>query len=111
METVKGLYTDVNPLYMKAMVNLTKADIEVLLLAQFILINKSETKGRTIPFGYDLVNRLARAFSIKMSKQKYTKAISNLITNDLFVEHKEDTVTLTDYFDYISFEGLIGEEE
>ena len=111
MKTVKGLYTDVNPLYMKAMVNLTKADIEVLLLAQFILINKSETKGRTIPFGYDLVNRLARAFSIKMSKQKYTKAISNLITNDLFVEHKEDTVTFTDYFDYISFEGLIGEEE
>lgn len=111
METVKGLYTDVNPLYMKAMVNLTKADIEVLLLAQFILINKSETKGRTIPFGYDLVNRLARAFSIKMSKQKYTKSIKELITNELFIKHEKDTITLGEYFDYISFEGLVGEEE
>lgn len=111
METVKGLYTDVNPLYMKAMVNLTKADIEVLLLAQFILINKSETKGRTIPFGYALVSRLARSFSIKMSKQKYTKSIKELITNGLFIKHEEDTITLGEYFDYISFEGLVGEEE
>ena len=68
METVKGLYTDVNPLYMKAMVNLSKADIEVLLLAQFILINKSESKGRTIPFGYALVSRLARAFSVRVPR-------------------------------------------
>lgn len=111
METVKGLYTDVNPLYMKAMVNLSKADIEVLLLAQFILINKSETKGRTIPFGYDLVSRLARSFSIKMSKQKYTKSIKELITNELFIKHEKDTITLGEYFDYISFEGLVGEEE
>ena len=112
MEPVKGLYTDVTPKYINTMYNLNPYGLKLLLLAQFILVNKTEDHTRIIKFSYPLVQSLGSICGLDISKIGYTRGLKELIDKEVLVKvDNKDLYSVCPAFDYISMEEIIEDAE
>lgn len=108
--TFKGLFIDVNPIYIKGVLSLSKSGLEMLVLAQFIVTNQDNKLGhKEINLTWDVVKRLSMSLGSKMSKRAYTLGIKDLLEFNLLVHKGEDVYELNECMDYLymSDEGLI----